>query len=210
MKLSFLKKYFSSSKILTYLSPLVLIPLVASFCFLYTKYQRISDLEEKVLFIQNKMEHNKKTIQEEERILSQIKKGNLENFLEKVRTLGFLIPEQQKWKMCLAQLGPSLEIKEKYAFLETIDNKLEFAETSSQKTSLFIEKELSQQKPIRLNEEDLKNLLSSIEGISIGSYQPLEGSPQVIITSFSLEKSTFSVLQEKIYTVQMQLLTRQK
>ena len=125
-------------------------------------------------------------------------------------SLSFLGPEQQKWKMCLAQMGSSPEIQEKYAFLEKMDNTLELTLESSKKAPLFEEKEFSQQRPIKINGDDLKNILSFIENVSIGSYHPVQQAPQVLITSFSLKKSNFSEMQEKIYTLQMQLLTRQK
>ncbi|MES2199684.1 MAG: hypothetical protein V4489_05915 [Chlamydiota bacterium] len=210
MKLPSLKEFFFTPKALICLSALSILPVIASFCFLYAKEQKIGEMEEKVLFLQTKIEKKKQTRLQEERILSQIQKASPSYFQEQLSALSFLIPEQQKWKMCLAQLGSSLEVKEKYAFLENMDNRIEFSESALQKTPLFEERELSQQKPIRLNEEDLKKLLSSVEGASIGSYLPLEGSPQMVITSFSLKKNTFLEMQEEIYTVQMQLLTRQK
>lgn len=210
MKIPYFKEAFFTPKILVCISALSILPCLVSFCFLYTKQQKIGTLEEQVLFLQTKMEKKKQTRLQEEKILSQIQNAKQNYIQEQLTTLPFLISEKQKWKMCLAGLDSSLEIKEKYAFLEIMDNKIEFSENSLQKTSLFEERELSLLKPIKLNEEDLKNLLSSIEGVAIGPYHQAKGAPQMIITSFSLEKSTFSEMQEEIYTVQMQLLTRQK
>lgn len=210
MKLFFSKDFFLSPKFLPYFSCLFLLPCIASFCFLYTKQQKIAYLEEKVLFIQNKIEKKKQTRLQEEKILSQIQKANTNYLQDHLSSLSFLLPEQQKWKMFLAGLGSSPEIKEKFAFLENMDNNLLFLENTFQKTPLFEEKEFTQQKSIKLNQEDLKKLLSLIEGIEIGSYHPIKESPQILITSFSLDKTAFSEMQEDIYTVQMQILTRQK
>jgi hypothetical protein len=210
MNLPFLKRDLLTSKSLICLSSLSLIPVLLSFCFLYAKQQKIGALEERVLFLQAKMEKKKQTRMKEELILAQIQKSKLNHFLDHISSLSFLGPEQQKWKMCLAQLGSSPEIQEKYAFLENMDNRLKFTQESSTKASLFEESELLQEKSIKINGDDLKNILSSIENVTIGSHHPTPGSPQVLITSFSLKKSNFSEMQEKIYTLQMQLLTRQK
>ena len=210
MKIPYFKEAFFTPKILVCLSALSILPCLVSFCFLYTKQQKIGALEEQVLFFQTKMEKKKQFRLQEEEVLSQIQNANKNYIQEQLETLTFLIPEKQKWKMCLAGLDSSPEIKEKYAFLEGLDNKIEFSENGLQKTPLFEERELSLLTPIKINEEDLKKLLSSVEGVSIGPYLQVKGAPQMIITSFSLEKSTFSEMQEEIYTVQMQLLTRQK
>jgi hypothetical protein len=210
MKLSFSKELFFSLKFLPYVACLSLLPCLASFYFLYAKQQKIAYLEEKVLFIQNKIERKKQTRLQEEKILSQIQKANANYLQDHLSSLSFLVPEQQKWKMFLAGLGSSPEIKEKFAFLENMDNKLLFLENTFQKSALFEEREFTQQKSIKINREDLKRLLSLIEGVEIGSYHPIQESPQILITSFSLEKTAFSEMQEDIYTVQMQILTRQK
>lgn len=210
MKFFCFKKFFLTSKTLTWLSFLSILPLIASFYFLYAKQQKIEDLADKVLFLQTKIEKKKQYHLQESRIFSQIKKANPNYLQEQLSSMPFLVPEQQKWKMCLAQLGSSLDMQKKYAFLETLDNKIEFSESSLQKTPLFEEREFSQINPIKLNEEDLKNLLRSIEGDSTTSYQAPEGAPQILMTSFSLKKSTLPEMQGKIYIIQMQLLTRQR
>lgn len=210
MKFLCLKKFPLNTKTLSWLSVLSIVPLIASFYFLYAKHQKIENLGEKVLFLQTKMEKKKQYYLQEARILSQIKNANPNYLQEHLSSMPFLIPEQQKWKMCLAQLGSSFETQKKYASLNTTDNKIEFLENSLQKTPLFEEREFSQINSIKLNEEDLKNLLGSIEGDSTSSYQAPEGAPQILMTSFSLKKSTLPEMQEKIYIIQMQLLTRQR
>ncbi|MBS0627118.1 MAG: hypothetical protein JSS09_02780, partial [Verrucomicrobia bacterium] len=136
MKLSFSGKFDLSPKFLPYIACLSLLPCLTSFYFLYAKQQKITYLEEKVLFIQNKVEKKQKTRLNEEKILSQIQKANTNFLQDHISSLSFLVPEQQKWKMFLAGLGSSPEIKEKFAFLENMDNKLLFLENTFQKNPL--------------------------------------------------------------------------
>jgi hypothetical protein len=198
MKFSFTHKLYFCIAILS-------IFLALGFLKLYEKYKIINELEERVVFLHKKQERRKENLYKEETILSQIQSSSKEdeqkNPLNFLCSQVFLQEEQQKWKMFLAQTGLSHKSSESI-FKENRENKLQFAEKSKEKTPLFEEIKWEQTSPIHLNEEDLIYLLSSLD--------QKEHAPQIVITSFSLEKKQFSEMQERVYALQMNLLTRQK
>lgn len=92
---------------------------------------------------------------------------------------------------------------------DVLDNRLLFAEEKITKDDAFIEVEERQQHPVALNMEDLKHLLSSIEGVSVDSFTPKPGRPQLIIRDFHLKKAPISS-EEEIFIVDMKLIKREK
>lgn len=184
--------------ILYALSTLLTLPIFWGSIYLYKQYNHLVEVEERILFLQKKQQKRKESQYLEEKILTQIQTpSDKEDLFTTLSSKPLLGAQQQKWKMFLAQTSsknPSEPILE--------DNILHFTLKSSLKGTLFEEKEWKQEKPIYMNEEDLQNTLSLLEGKSDGL--------QVVITSFSLEKKTFPELQERAFAIQMELLTRQK
>ncbi len=88
---------------------------------------------------------------------------------------------------------------------------LSFAAGEEKKTSLFKEMELIQENPIEIEEKELRLILSTLENKTISTDTvKVKGSPQFLFTSFTLEKIENPNTKEKIYSLQMKLLQRQK
>ncbi len=92
---------------------------------------------------------------------------------------------------------------------EILDNRLLFAEEKITKDDYLIEVEEKQQHPVALNMEDLKRLLSSIEGVTIGGFTPKNGRPQLIVRDFYLKKVPASS-EEDLFIIDMKLIKREK
>ena len=148
-------------------------------------------------------------IKKEEKILSQIAHSTPSYIEDCLHSMTFLATERQKWKIFISQIEPSQSMKERSVFLENGANRLSFVEGEPQKNKLFTEQEILQKNPIEINEDDLKSLLCSIEGVKIHPHVPKEGAPQILIKSFEIEKKTIEDTKEKNYKVQMQLIKRQ-
>ncbi len=88
------------------------------------------------------------------------------------------------------------------------DNLFSFTEETPRRSSLVEEVELKQKQPVFLNEEELKRTLSRIEAVSIGSYHPEEGSPQLLIKNFDLTKK-MNPADEEVYEVMLQIIKRE-
>ncbi|HAB99838.1 MAG TPA: hypothetical protein DCE71_08460 [Parachlamydiales bacterium] len=98
--------------------------------------------------------------------------------------------------------------KQRLAYLSKEKNKISFIEEEIKKSALCQETEEKMKKPVEMSEKDLKKLLSLIENIHIGPFEPHPKSPQMIITNFSLKKKT-SPFKQETFEVKLDLLKRE-
>ncbi len=162
---------------------LALLPPIYFACSFYFKLQELALLEERISSLQQKA-----LLWERQKNLSATFFENLKQadhfYIDKhLETLSFLNKEQPH-------------------------NRLLFAEENIRRGPHFQEVSERQQKPVELNEADLKKVLCLIEGISIPPYQPEEGRPDLIIQDFDLSKKMISA-EENVYQLSMQLLKRE-
>lgn len=204
MKFSLPKKFPITPSNLTIGATLLLLPLLTSLLFFSLENQKIEENYEKLLVLQK---INKKQEEKNIFLINNSKPDYLENTL---KSLSFLKNEKQKWKIFLSQIEPSPSMKEQASFLEEGGNSLEFEKGESKKGPIFIETILKQKKPVELNKDDLKSLLCLIENVSIPPYTPKIGIPQLLITSFELKKKNIFETEEKVYSLEMQLIKREK
>jgi hypothetical protein len=175
-----------------------------SLCFFSWQKERIQDMEERVYTLCQKRKKKESRRLQEEKIFAKIHQSDPSYIKKNITSLSFLHPEKQRLKVFLSKLESVDSWKKSASFLEPGENIAEFIPTQMQKNKNFTEKQWQQKKPIYLNEEDLKNLLLKIES-------PIEpGSPQIVITSFHLNKEIISEIQENVYLLSLELLTRQK
>jgi len=164
---------------------------IFSACLLYRQCSTVWQSENQISFLQNKMARKKMSLQAEKKVLEQINRSQSGYFPKCLSSLSLLEMERQKGKL----LSLSLDHLE--------NNFLSFTERTSKTSSLFQEKEWDQKHPVLLNQENLHQLLQILESDSL-EYPP------VLITLFSLEKSSLIELQEGTYRLSMQVLTREK
>ena len=210
MKFSFSKVSLTNPLHYLLAGILLFLPFSLSFLFFSLENQKIERLGERVLFVQNKLKTQDIQVKKEKKNLILIKNSKPSYLEEALSSLSFLKRERQKWKIHTSQMTPTDPIKKRKAFLEGGGNHLEFSESKKKKTSLFFESSLKQKRAVELNAEDLKSVLCLIEGVEIAPYLPKEGSPQLLITSFSLEKKYPSETGDRNYTLQMELIKREK
>ncbi|MBX9744904.1 MAG: hypothetical protein K2X08_06825 [Chlamydiales bacterium] len=98
--------------------------------------------------------------------------------------------------------------KERLKRLSAGNNQISFLEEGIKKAQLYQETEEKMKKPVEVNETDLKKLLSLIENVEIGPYQPHPKSPQMIITNFSLKRRN-SPFKQETFEVKLDLLKRE-
>jgi len=98
--------------------------------------------------------------------------------------------------------------QQRLAFLTKGKNRISFAEEAVHRSELCEEVEEKMKKSVEMNEEDLKKILCLIENVSVGSNQPYDKSPQMIITEFSLKKKT-SPFKQELFEVKLDLLKRE-
>jgi hypothetical protein len=209
MKTSFLKPSLMNPVHYLLASLFLFLPFSLSFLYFSIENQKIELLGERVLFVQNKLKTQDIQGKKEKKNLRLIKNSKPSYLEESLKSLSFLKRERQKWKIHTAQKDPTDAIKKRTAFLEGEDNHLEFSESKKKKNSFFTESILKQKRTVELNEEDLKSVLCLVEGVEIAPYLPKEGSPQLLITSFTLEKKSPSETGDRNYTLEMELIKRE-
>lgn len=97
-------------------------------------------------------------------------------------------------------------LQRRYDYLST-ENQLAFLQESFKPGEIFYESSLKLKHPVDLDSEDLKKVLTFIEGVSTNLYSPKKGRPLMFVTDFKLVRKK-SPVQEEIYEVDIKLLKR--
>jgi hypothetical protein len=182
---------------------LALIPVIYLIFTAYSKLQELDLLEERLEEL-----HQKQKVLTHQRVLytaffEEIKNADHFYIDKHLETLLFLEPERRR----LQVLPPDDAARERMDFLQNA-NRLLFAEENIQQEELFQEMEERQQRNIDVDENDLKQILCLIEGVSIPPYRVQEGRPQLIIQSFDLIKKSIPH-QGSLYSLNLHLLKRE-
>ncbi len=116
----------------------------------------------------------------------------------------------QKQKQTQSELIKALDHADHFFIDKHLESlhMLRFSEEIVRKADGIQEMEEVQIEPIQVDDEDLKRILSVVEGIQIGPYSPPENSPQLIIKQFNLTKKSHNP-QESIFVLNMQLIKRE-
>lgn len=131
------------------------------------------------------------------------------NYLDKhIETLTFLLPEIKKLEALQNEYPDADLVSKKLQALRPPANKLLFSEEQIRSTDRFREIEEMQERPVEMNEEDLKRLLCLIEGVTIWPYGPKEGRPLFIIKDLKLSKREL-IAKEKTFVVSLELIKRE-
>ena len=154
-----IQAFFTSPKQILFAAILVLSSFALSLFFLFSSYKELAICKEELYSFCAEVQKKESHQNLENKILLQIAKSD-PLFLQKAFSL------KNAWQ-----------------------NSLEFIEKDRKKMALFEEVEVVQKNPVLLPIEDIKELLCIVEGVSIPPYIPLDGRPQILIPSFSLEKT---------------------
>lgn len=88
------------------------------------------------------------------------------------------------------------------------ENRLVFAEGVVQTFPNFTETPESLVRPVEVDLGDLQNILSKVEGIDIGPYEPGPNPPQLIVTDFKIEKKTTGD-ENEVFSLNLKLVKRE-
>jgi hypothetical protein len=188
--------------------PLCLLPFLYLLFHFFTRLQELETLEEEIVRVEKKASHFQEWQQKESSFLTSLKNSDHFYIDKHLETLVFLETEAKKIEALLLENDQDEGLKKRAQFLTQPTNHLLFAEERIRQHEPFQEAEEKQQHPVEMNEEDLKKLLSLIEGVTIWPYGPKENRPQLIITDFQLTKKELSS-QENVFVINLQLLKRE-
>lgn len=141
-----------------------------------------------------------------------------EHFKEKERyyidkslePLKFLQPEIKSLQTLMnnKNFAGDEKVKQRLDYLTGQDNKFILTEGNIQTYPYFQEVIASLIKPVELNVDDLKKVLSLIEGVEIPPYTPPQDRPQLIITEFKIERKE-ATKKNEVYQLNLKLLKRE-
>lgn len=127
-----------------------------------------------------------------------------------LETLTFLKPEIESLQKLVNNkyFAGDETVKRRLDFLTGKDNKLLFAESNVQTYPFFQETTASLVHPIEINVNDLKQILSLIEGVPIGPFIPALNRPQLIIVDFKFDKKE-ATSKNDVFILNMKILKRE-
>ena len=174
-----------------------------------SKYKALGNLSIKLELVQKRAKISSDKKSKEAHLLMQMQ-GADPYYLDKyVESLNFLDPEIKKWQRLASSEKIPLAIEKRLEFLRSDNNRLLFAEGEIESEGMFREIEEKQKHPVEVNEDDLKKILSALEGVKISPYSAPEKHPQFVIKQFELIKKMHPDIKEKVFVLSMQLLKRE-
>lgn len=187
-----------------------LIPLLFSFFFMKSRFEKLE--ESRDCFKQIKWRAQKVAQSQKSRnaFLKTYRRVD-PNFLNhRAEPLLFLQSEIDALKVIYGH--PTFQscpaIKERLDYLTKGKNRLVFLETNREMSSLVEESYFEQSAPIQVDGDDIKKILSTIEGLPIAPYETIiTDRPQLIIHRFDLKRS--ESLERESYYLEMNLIQRE-
>jgi hypothetical protein len=184
------------------------LPFLYFFVHFFTQLYTLETFGEEVARIHKKSVQFQSLQQKESGFLSSLQHSDHFYIDQHLETLCFLEPEIKKTEALLLENPHHELLKKRLHFLKEGPNRLLFSEVQTRQHHVFQEVEEKQQHFVEMNEEDLKKMLSLIEGVTIWPYGPKEKRPQLIIKDFQLTKKE-TPSQEFVYMVNMHLIKRE-
>lgn len=201
-----IKKY---SSLLPYLVLITApIPFIYFLCSFYFQMENYSSLEQRLEGVNSKAVQYAQNKKREEQFLSDIKVVDHFYIDKHIETLTFLEPEIKRIEALFSHGEYEESLKKRLNILKEGPNRLAFTEEKNRSADMVRELEIKLQHSVEVNEEDLKRLLSLIEGVNIGTYAPAPRRPQLILKNFELTKKPLSS-QEGVFIINMQMIKRE-
>jgi len=198
-------RLISNYYLLLILAPL---PLVWFAFHHYSTLGHLEELEEKMQRVHVRKEEAQQSQKQQHALLSCLKEADPYYIDKHLETQRFLESEIKKLETLLSETYTDESIQNRLVFLKEGNNRLLFAEEKMRTKDKMREVIEKQQHPIEVHEEDLKKLLSLIEGVTIWPYGPKEGRPQLFIQDLHLTRKQ-TAGRDPVFTLSMQLIKRE-
>lgn len=192
--------FFEKNRIWLFLT-LLCTPFLITISFLFARYEHLRDYEitfdGAALRARSAMEKREKKVRFFQRY------AHCEPYYinQQLETLPLLQAELNQLEEFQKHPGCSQHesISRRLAFLTGPHNRLAFAEDNVHSSAKVKETEEKLLHPVEIDLNDLDRLLSLIEGIPVGSYEPIPFSPQLLIHDFLLSKKDPSTYKLNLF-----------
>lgn len=198
------------NRALLYILIFALIPVLISTAFVMSRLNRLDELNQEIDALKETYLLKDQRQATNKKVRAYFKDADHFYIDKNLETLSFLQPEIEALQKIVNQKNfPDDEsIKKRLEFLTGSGNDLVFTEGVVQNYGPFQEVTETQSHPVEVNLNDLKLILSRIEGVKIGENEPVSTRPQLIILDFKLDKKTHPDKNE-VYQLSMKLLKRE-
>lgn len=197
-------------QLLVYLLILGVFPFFAALFFFWSGLDRVNELE---YAIQNVHELALKVEKKQAANISTANSyRNADHFYidKNLETLHFLHPEVDALKKVIE--NPNFiedeSTRKRLDFLTGKQNQLIFTESNVQTHPFFQEVTETMLHPVEINQTDLEQILTLIEGRDIGLFKAPQDRPQLLILNFKIDKKSIREKSE-VYELSMKILKRE-
>ena len=142
-------------------------------------------------------------------ILTQIQESDPQYLQKELETLPLLESELKRLETVLTHHRDNAVLSRRLDFLHSGQNHISLNEIKRRTSEKFQEIDLLLSHPVEMDDDDLKIMLSTLEGIPINNHLTKPGRPQILIRDFDLVKEINS-LGEEVFLVKYQLLKRDR
>jgi hypothetical protein len=210
MDLSNLLKKIPLNRLIIYLVCLGLLPLGIVFLFFLSDLDQINSLEYALQDVQEQ------ALRVERKQSTNIATRNLyvsaDHFYidKELETLRFLEPEIEELKKIVENPNyiEDEQTRKRLEFLTSKQNQLTYSESNVQSNPFFQEVTETSLHPVEINTEDLKKILTLIEGREINENKVPANKPQLIFLEFKLDKKNIRE-NSQVYELNTKLLKRE-
>lgn len=198
------------NRMLIYVMLAGLLPLIFVVVHFVSSQSDLNDLETTLQHV-----HEKAYIREKKQAINMAVRNHYRDadhfYIDKhLETLTFLEPEIESLQKIVSNTHyPEDEnIKKRLEFLTGPGNNLVFTEGVVQSYPLFQETTETLVHPVEVNNADLQEILTLIEGTEIGSFKPAPNRPQLIILDFKIDRKSINEKNE-VFILNLKLLKRE-
>jgi hypothetical protein len=193
----FLQNLFRDAKVIN-LTFVVIIS--CFFVFIYKKNRELQFYDTCIAMLEKKTAILQERKEKQNTALEQVRHSNNKYLSEKVESTFLLSAQLPRIQALYRNYPTNTVLQERLFFLQGDGNRLKFIPAQTREGFSFRETEFTLQTPVQMDEKDLKNILSDLEGFK-------QNKPIIIIKKFKLLKNS-SEGGDCVYNIYIELIQR--
>lgn len=203
-------KNIPQNRALLYFIILCMLPFIVVVIFFFSEQTQVDELNATLEFAQHQAFIKEKKEASNTAVKNQFRDVDHFYIDKHLETLIFLEPEIDQLQQILndKSFADDDRIRKRLDMLTGSKNSMNFVEGVVQTTPYFQETTETLVNPVEISIDDLKKILSRIEGVEFGPYAPTPNRPQLIITDLKLEKKKVGDKNE-VFQLNLKLIKRE-
>jgi len=183
-----------------------IIPLLALCVFIFQKNSQAKKYREQIENLHILARKNEQLLSKRQELMQRINHASDTYIADEIEGMQFLESEIKDLEAVLAApaLSENVLWQDRLQFL-TERNRLLFTEEERKSSELFTESQWIQQEPVEMGDDDLKQLLSRLEGIFVAYHKPGEKRPDLFLSKFSMKNE-----RRGVWSVTLGFIKREK